>query len=183
MCTKGCMNALFTVFISTPNSFLTLQIDICPVHGSAAPVVPWVLSSGATGLACSPGLLSSTCPPTPRLTGWSAGGVTHERQACLLCGLSSPWHLPPVLWHQPLRLRHISPYVDAGRGVAMLSRPTSVLNPYQCFCLPHLTTSSLILYLYSFKLIPSLTCHRHLLPPSHPNTLPSTLNSYHTQYG
>ena len=184
-----CMNVgmiafyfLFSYFINHP---LVLQTCIGPIREVAAPLVPRALSCETSGHSCSPGLLTSPCPPKLRLTGWSVRGIAHERRAHHCCGLSLPRRLPrrlpPVLRHRPQWTGHIS-MVDAGRGAAVVSRPASVLNPLQCLCLPLQTTSSLILYLCFFKLIPSLTYH-HLLPPSHPNTLPSTLKSYHTQYG
>ena len=169
---------LFSYFINHP---LVLQTCIGPIREVAAPLVPRALSCETSGRSCSPGLLTSPCPPKLRLTGGSVRGIAHERLAHHCCSLSLPRRLPPVLRHRPQWTGHIS-MVDAGRGAAVVSRPASVLNPLQCLCLPLQTTSSLILYLCFFKLIPSLT-HAHLLPTTHPSILPQKLNPYFTQHG
>ena len=180
-CMSGGMLVLLSVFIMNYNTPINPQASIGPVCGVAAPLAPRALSCGTSRRSCSPGLKFLPCPPVPQLTGGSVWGIAHERRACHLCGLSSPWRLPPVLRYRPPQTGHIS-MVDAGRGAAVLSRPASILNPHQCLCLPLQTTSSLIHYLCHFKLIPSPS-HAHLLPTTHPNILPRNLNPYLTQHG
>ena len=155
---------------------------------SSAPALLLRPAGGAL-LALLPARPPTFSAPLCAPVGWTADlGQRPLVSGCCPCGLPSAGLLPPLPRRRPrLRLgRHVSPMVESGVGEGMLLLSALLLIPHPCFYTPHQSATSLNLYFYFFKPIPSFaSCPSILYPPNHHIAISFTitLNTYTTRNG